>query len=205
MAKRNPISARLRYEVLRRDGFTCQYCGAKAPDVELQIDHVVPVSLGGDDHPSNLVASCVDCNIGKASTMPSADTVEEVAASSDLWGKALEAVERGDSPVQKPNLFRGFEDEIALFDGEWWSWHYTDDAESRVPRPDDWKPSLRAWLLRGLPLDRILSMIPVAMNSKASPDDKWRYFCGCVWKTLTDWEDEVQSEHRRLAELEVDG
>lgn len=73
-----PVTKRLRYEVLRRDGFTCRYCGAKAPDVPLRVDHVIPVVLGGPDHPSNLVAACQDCNSGKTSTIPNGGYVAAV-------------------------------------------------------------------------------------------------------------------------------
>jgi excisionase family DNA binding protein len=59
-------SIRLRFSVLQRDGFTCRYCGRKAPDVELRVDHIVPVAQGGTDHPDNLCAACTDCNAGKA-------------------------------------------------------------------------------------------------------------------------------------------
>lgn len=64
--KRDPIPDRTRYMVLERDGYTCQYCGAKAPRVELHIDHIVPVSKGGTSDMSNLVTACVKCNLGKS-------------------------------------------------------------------------------------------------------------------------------------------
>ena len=51
---RSPISSKLRFEVLRRDKFVCQYCGACGPNVELEIDHVIPVSRGGTDDIKNL-------------------------------------------------------------------------------------------------------------------------------------------------------
>ncbi len=57
----------LRYAVLKRDKFTCQYCGQKAPDVKLEVDHVVPVEDGGEDIMENLKTSCWACNKGKAS------------------------------------------------------------------------------------------------------------------------------------------
>jgi hypothetical protein len=60
------ISTRMRFTVLERDGFTCQYCGRSAPDVELQVDHVHPQSLGGATVLENLVTACVECNVGKS-------------------------------------------------------------------------------------------------------------------------------------------
>lgn len=72
------VSKRLRYEILRRDNFQCRYCGAAAPDVKLNVDHVIPKSLGGSDKPDNLVTSCADCNAGKTSSMPNAMVVADV-------------------------------------------------------------------------------------------------------------------------------
>ena len=59
------ISKKLRFEVFKRDVFTCKYCGNKAPDVVLEIDHVIPVASGGKNDIFNLVTSCFDCNRGK--------------------------------------------------------------------------------------------------------------------------------------------
>lgn len=65
MAKRKPLSKLIRFEVLKRDAFTCQYCGAKAPDVLLEVDHITPVKEGGTDDILNLITACRDCNRGK--------------------------------------------------------------------------------------------------------------------------------------------
>lgn len=59
------VSAKLRFDILRRDNFTCQYCGQTAPQVVLHIDHVFPVAFGGKASRWNLVAACADCNLGK--------------------------------------------------------------------------------------------------------------------------------------------
>ena len=65
MAKRKSLSKTIRFEVFKRDSFTCQYCGKSAPDVVLEVDHIKPVSGGGDNDIMNLVTSCWDCNRGK--------------------------------------------------------------------------------------------------------------------------------------------
>lgn len=62
---REPISKKLRFEVFKRDKFTCQYCGRKPPSVSLEADHYVPVSQGGPTVFMNLITSCFDCNRGK--------------------------------------------------------------------------------------------------------------------------------------------
>ena len=60
------LSKKTRFEVFKRDSFTCQYCGRKSPDVVLEVDHIKPRSKGGTDDILNLVTSCVDCNSGKS-------------------------------------------------------------------------------------------------------------------------------------------
>lgn len=64
--KRKPIAQGVRFNVLRRDNFTCRYCGRSSPQVVLQVDHVIPHSRGGHDGEGNLVTACEDCNRGKA-------------------------------------------------------------------------------------------------------------------------------------------
>jgi hypothetical protein len=62
---RRSISTKLRFEVFKRDSFTCQYCGRRAPEVVLHCDHIKPVVQGGATDILNLVTSCFDCNLGK--------------------------------------------------------------------------------------------------------------------------------------------
>lgn len=63
--RRVSISKKLRFEVFKRDGFTCQYCGAKAPEVVLHCDHIDPVANGGATDILNLLTACSECNLGK--------------------------------------------------------------------------------------------------------------------------------------------
>ncbi len=61
------LTESLRYDILRRDGFRCQICGATARDgVKLHVDHIVPVSKGGKTEPKNLRTLCDRCNLGKS-------------------------------------------------------------------------------------------------------------------------------------------
>lgn len=64
--ERKSLSKKVRFEVFKRDSFTCQYCGKAAPDVVLHIDHIQPVSKDGEDDITNLITSCFDCNMGKS-------------------------------------------------------------------------------------------------------------------------------------------
>lgn len=72
---RQPIKKSVRFEVFKRDSFTCQYCGKSAPDVILHVDHIKPVSKGGENDLLNLITSCADCNLGKGARELSDDSI----------------------------------------------------------------------------------------------------------------------------------
>lgn len=55
-----------RFKILERDNFTCQYCGASAPEVKLEVDHIIPKVKGGEDISTNLITACIICNRGKS-------------------------------------------------------------------------------------------------------------------------------------------
>ena len=75
---RKTIPKSVRFEVFKRDSFTCQYCGRSAPDALLEIDHIMPVSKGGDNSLLNLITSCQDCNRGKTNRELSDDSAVKV-------------------------------------------------------------------------------------------------------------------------------
>ena len=63
------VQVGLRWMILKRDNFTCCYCGRKAPNVELEIDHKIPISSGGLTTEENLVVACLECNQGKRDSL----------------------------------------------------------------------------------------------------------------------------------------
>ena len=67
---------KLRAAILNRDRGICHYCGAPANTV----DHVIPRSAGGTDHPQNLVAACQPCNRSKGAK-PLPENTNEYKAS----------------------------------------------------------------------------------------------------------------------------
>lgn len=54
--------------ILRRDHYTCQYCGSR--EGPMTIDHVIPKRLGGRDTWENLVCACLKCNNKKGDRTP---------------------------------------------------------------------------------------------------------------------------------------
>jgi hypothetical protein len=94
MSVRKPISKRTRFEVFKRDSFTCQYCGQSAPDVILHIDHINPVAGGGDSDILNLVTSCIDCNLGKgAKPLSDNSAIQKQKAQLDELNRRREQLE----------------------------------------------------------------------------------------------------------------
>lgn len=94
MAKRKGISKQTRFEVFKRDSFTCQYCGRSAPEIVLHVDHIQPVSQDGENDILNLITSCVDCNLGKSDKLLSDNTaVQKQKAQLDELNERREQIE----------------------------------------------------------------------------------------------------------------
>jgi hypothetical protein len=79
-ARRRKIGKTKRFAILSRDNFTCRYCGRRPPVVVLEIEHVNPFSVFGDESDANLVASCDDCNRGKGATVLEVAKTQSVTA-----------------------------------------------------------------------------------------------------------------------------
>lgn len=110
MANRPTLSKRLRFEVFKRDKFTCQYCGRKAPDVILHADHAHPRSEGGTDDILNLITSCVECNLGKADKLLSDDSV--VALQHDQLAALEERREQIDMMLEWQRSLADFNEQV---------------------------------------------------------------------------------------------
>jgi 5-methylcytosine-specific restriction endonuclease McrA len=105
------VNLKLRFQVLIRDGHTCQYCGAQSPDVVLEVDHVVPRSKGGDDSLGNLMTACRECNQGKR-----ADLLEPLNGPT-TWEEAESHIPRW----QHESWVR-FRGSIMLIKADWLRW-----------------------------------------------------------------------------------
>lgn len=107
-----PLSKRVRFETLKRDGFTCQYCGKKPPEVILHIDHIVARVDGGTDDLENLITSCADCNLGKGVTRLVAVT-PCVMCGDDRAGNWF-PVPRGLGTFEAPSRYEGLTNTMGL-------------------------------------------------------------------------------------------
>jgi len=166
------VSKRTRFEVLRRDNYTCRYC--RSTDGRLTVDHVTPVALGGSDSPENLVACCADCNSGKTSTSVTEETVAAVAEDALRWSAAME---------QAAQVMRAKTDErhiyLAAFYDEWPQHRYLpNNIEATVDRFFD----------AGLPVEVLKEVTRIAGNARGV-DNRAAYFAGVGWKRVRAMQD----------------
>lgn len=180
------VTKRVRFEVLRRDGHTCRYCGASAPEVKLTVDHVVPQALGGRDDPANLVSACVDCNSGKSSTAPDSRIVDDVAEQALRWSWAMEQA----AEIRRAQLAEQ-QEIVEEFDDAWCAYVVSTGhggappGSGELPREPGWRDSVLRFVAAGLDAEFLHYAVKVAMTkSDVAHTDRWRYFCGVCWREL---------------------
>lgn len=180
------VSKRTRFEVLKRDNHTCRYCGATAPDVKIHVDHVTPTALGGTDTSDNLVAACVDCNYGKASTSPSAEVVTDVAQDAIRWAAAIKEAAKIEAAQQARHL--DYRTRLADYI------EHHDGGVGDFPVPFNWEQSAIAFFEAGLPIETLLDCVDVAMEAYGVYSrNRFRYMCGVAWKRVAKLQDIAKS------------
>jgi hypothetical protein len=178
------VSKRLRFEVMRRDGHACYYCGRKPPEVTLTIDHVVPETLGGSDDPSNLVTACPDCNGGKSSVPADAALVENVADDAVRWAKALEQAVEIDRAKRTSD--KDFVSEVINAETKRGSLMFTmadKNYASTIIRFRD----------LGLDMDDMRHAMDQMLGRSLFGMGRWKYFCGVCWSMIRDRQAIAQS------------
>lgn len=134
---RQSLSKKLRFEVFKRDSFTCQYCGQSAPTVVLNADHIHPVSKGGDTDILNLITACFECNAGKKDRLLSDDTaVAKQKAQLDELNLRREQIEM---MLEWRNALKSLDSELVdiavdAFDSETPGWHTSDSGRKTISK-----------------------------------------------------------------------
>jgi hypothetical protein len=170
------LSVRTRFEVFKRDEFTCKYCGRRSPEVILECDHIVPVSVGGSDDPINLTTSCWDCNRGKAGV-----PLASVMTGEDPHDRAIELLER---KRQLEEYNRALEMETVERENKVWElWKFWQTERGRTSEEDlhTMPKRDRTWLLNTLvycPRVKLVEFMEAASAAGATRD--FRYVAGCV-------------------------
>lgn len=170
------LSVRTRFEVFKRDEFTCQYCGHKSPDVVLEVDHIVPTARGGTDDVINLRTSCWDCNRGKSDK-----PLNEIVTGEDPHDRAVLLLEK-ERQLEEYNTVLA-EERQRREDEVWqlvayWKTEQGEKADRKglhhIPTPDyRWLFSALAWC----PKEVIRDYMDAALSRHMTKNLK--YVAGC--------------------------
>lgn len=172
---RKALSKKTRFEVFKRDRFTCVYCGATPPGVLLHVDHVLAVANGGTNAIENLVTSCQPCNLGKS------DRLLDVVPAS-VREKAAEAAEREEQVIEYQKLLASIR--LRIEDEAWevadvFCNHFNKDGIRK-----DWLLSIKRFVER-LGLYETLRAMEIAVVKKPySANTCFTYFCGVCWNMV---------------------
>jgi hypothetical protein len=174
MSNRKPIKKSVRFEVFKRDGFVCQYCGAHPPTAILHIDHIHPVADGGTNDIDNLITACEACNIGKSARLLSdiPKTLKERAAEIEERERQIE----GYNAILTARAER-LEDEC---------WRIAAALE-RKPEIDSYRRDNLASIkrfLESLPFVEVLDAAEIAVTKHYSQRTAFKYFCGICWRKI---------------------
>ncbi len=162
------ISTRTRFEVFKRDGFRCIYCGASPVERPLHVDHVEPISKGGTDDPANLVTACAECNLGKSSVpLREKRLAPNIATEADQehaeqireYLKLQKKIARARTKVA--------DEFLAYWDERLGGYH------SQVP-------SMVPGWLREFSLDRLMEAVGITSRKRKGLTQSLKYFCGIL-------------------------
>jgi len=181
--KRKSLSKKTRFDVFKRDGFACQYCGRTPPSTTLEIDHIVAVASGGNNSESNLLTSCMDCNRGKSD-----GSLKQVPPS--LASQIADRKERF-AQVEEYNRFlleqRARDEQVIIELGYYWHDKYMKEKGKWVFGQDRTN-SLRIFLKHLAPVEIMDAMDVAHGKFSCRIDDEhyktWKYFCGVSWRKI---------------------
>jgi hypothetical protein len=184
MAKRKSTGKRQRFNIFKRDRFTCQYCGRTPPDVILVIDHILPVAAGGGEEETNKITACEACNQGKA-----AGLLTESPRSLDK--QLAEQVERQEQ-LAEFNAYlmelRKEQDSLARQLGVYWCDRTHPDSEKGQWTFGTSRLTSVMGFLKRLPVAEVYEAIDIAFSRKPPrakrDEDTFKYFCGICWSKI---------------------
>jgi len=169
---RKPISKKLRFEVFKRDRFTCQYCGSHPPKVILEVDHIEPVALGGTNDDGNLITACFDCNRGKAAR--------------DLQVAPESLAERGARIAEVEEQLAGYREIVRQAEArkEADAWEVIEALFGERKTTRDRFASVQSFLKK-LDLFEVKEAAQIARAAKPySEPTRFKYFCGVCWNKI---------------------
>ena len=169
-------SKKIRFEIFKRDGFKCAYCGKSPPAVVLEVDHIEPKARGGKDDINNYITACFDCNRGKRD-IPLEKIPSQIQENLDVLREKesqLKEYRRFIAKIEK-RLTNDFEEINDIYSKHYPEWEFSDQFKN---------VSLRRFL-QLLPKHRVIEALNIAMIKW--PNNKDRvipYFCGICWNMI---------------------
>lgn len=168
------LSKRTRFEIFKRDGFRCVYCGSSPPAVLLEADHVIPVVDGGTNDQDNLVTACEGCNRGKGPV-----SLQVIPRS--LADQATEVAEREAQIAAHQAILRERRERI---EDEQWEIVQALEGPSRDKYRRDYLVSIKTFLER-LGFDSVLDAAEIARSKYPWGGRRlFLYFCGICWRRV---------------------
>lgn len=179
--RRKALTKGLRFEVFKRDGFVCRYCGRKPPEVVLHVDHLLPVSKGGENELGNLISACRDCNAGKSARLlgdvPAPLEIQAIDTSNNQKRMA-ELKEYREKLLERQRFLEDSIEELKNF------WAEANQKEDFFAFDDDERRSIVGFL-KLLPVETVIyAMATAAEMVNGGEYSKWRYFCGTCWNII---------------------
>lgn len=175
------ISTRKRFEIFKRDAFTCHYCGQKPPQVILHVDHIQPSSKGGSDDPLNLITSCADCNLGKSS-VPLTTALPDMQKQREMEMEKHEQVKKFNQWLkarrkEKENEFRQVSNLIISYMGDDPDKYCLAGEPARIVRS----------FLQKMPYEMLLEAVEIThgrVGFNTASNRPFKYLCGVCWKMI---------------------
>lgn len=178
---RKSTGKRQRFEIFKRDGFSCQYCGRTPPTVILEIDHITPVSKGGGNDALNLITACFDCNRGKSDKSLDQVTPSLEAQIEEQKARRKQVAEYNKFLVKLRKEKDAHVQDLGVY---WYNKYREKDKFTFGPGRI---PSIRKFL-EHLPKQQIEDAIDTAFArvypSGNDDENTFRYFCGVCWKNI---------------------
>jgi len=171
------ISKKIRFEVFKRDNFTCQYCGKTPPNILLEADHLIPKSKKGKDSINNLITSCFDCNRGKSnieltrlphSIKENYDILKEKEVQLKEYRKLIDRIEK-----------------VITRDCKKVSESYNDCFPDYVLTQKFIRGTVKIFIKK-LDVNIVVDAMYLAGDKVNDKDESLRYFCGICWNKIKD-------------------
>lgn len=176
-------SKQLRFEVFKRDCFTCRYCGRKPPEVVLHADHILAWASGGATELENLVTACQDCNAGK-SNRPLSALKDPLDLSVEGRAERLEQLKAYERQLSKEREYRDLVVERLMV-----AWckraglHEDEEEYTIVP---EIVSGIVTFLKKNLTAGEILESMDIAFDRWGKSWRTEKYFFGVCWKKIRD-------------------